>query len=226
MVRENYTSLLHTRNGTNYQQDYYDETFEEAQRLFTASCVKNNALWGKLFTLAGLCVFEYIITQENTVEEVSTQKDDPLRTTPTLLWFWEMLYRSQLALGKKLLAERNSSRTEWPGGQTWSELGDSSRSLFLGHARTLAGIPHETYLDLLRDRPGFQKVVRELNQAEEASETASVVEKIDPVAGCELMCVVCYARWWAVEDLERLEKVGCSECDTPYRSVIKTGDVG
>jgi hypothetical protein len=58
-----------------------------------------------------------------------------------------------LALARQKLAEANESRAndhDWPAGQTWSDLSNSSRSLFLKAAREEAGIPHDDFLAVIR----------------------------------------------------------------------------
>lgn len=67
---------------------------------------------------------------------------------------WAMLYRSQQALAVELLAKANQSlesENDWPAGQQWHELGNTSQAAFSGRARELAGIDHKAYLALLRE---------------------------------------------------------------------------
>ncbi len=67
---------------------------------------------------------------------------------------WRMLYKSQVALGKKELAEMNDSReneNDWPAGQEWNECGNSSHAIFFKKARATCGIDDSEYLGILRE---------------------------------------------------------------------------
>lgn len=60
-------------------------------------------------------------------------------------------YAAVVALAIKLLEEDNKTCGEnWPAGQTWQDLGGSSRSIYLHRARDLAGIPHDQFLAVVR----------------------------------------------------------------------------
>ncbi len=69
---------------------------------------------------------------------------------------WKMLYKSQLALAKQLLKERNKELLEagepntWPAQQEWCDMVGSSHAIFFRHARELADIDHDEYLHTLR----------------------------------------------------------------------------
>jgi len=57
------------------------------------------------------------------------------------------------ALAKEQLRRANETAGpgEWPAGQTWEQLGSSSKAAFLQQARQLAGIPDDEFLDGIRD---------------------------------------------------------------------------
>lgn len=60
-------------------------------------------------------------------------------------------YAAVCALAVKLLEEDNRTcRDNWPAGQSWDDLGASSRSVYLHRARELAGIPHADFLEVVR----------------------------------------------------------------------------
>jgi hypothetical protein len=86
---------------------------------------------------------------------------------------WEMLYKSQLALAKVCLEERNRSREEendWPAGQTFTELGGSSKATFFGTARDVAKIDHDKYLHILRGYGDALEIADRLLEEEEVSD--------------------------------------------------------
>ena len=62
-------------------------------------------------------------------------------------------YMLLTAFAKRLLAKANAERGyhEWPGGQNWDELVESSQSIFLHQVRDSAGIDHDDYLAGIRD---------------------------------------------------------------------------
>lgn len=65
-------------------------------------------------------------------------------------WAYQLL----LALAKRRLADANvnlESPGDWPGGQEWHEMVGSSHSIFLHAARDEAGIPHEEFLEFIRN---------------------------------------------------------------------------
>lgn len=65
-------------------------------------------------------------------------------------WAYQLL----LALAKRRLADSNANLEfpdDWPGGQEWHEMVGSSHSIFLNAARDEAGIPHEEFLELIRN---------------------------------------------------------------------------
>lgn len=60
-------------------------------------------------------------------------------------------YAAVCALAVKLLAEDNRTcGKNWPAGQSWDDLGGSSKSAYLHRARELAGIPHADFLAVVR----------------------------------------------------------------------------
>ena len=59
--------------------------------------------------------------------------------------------RNCYALAVKLLADDNRTCGDnWPAGQSWDDLGGSSKSVYLHRARELAGIPHADFLAIVR----------------------------------------------------------------------------
>ncbi len=65
-------------------------------------------------------------------------------------WF-RWAYAAVCALAVKLLEEDNRTCGDnWPAGQSWDELGGSSKSIYLHRARELAGISHADFLALVR----------------------------------------------------------------------------
>lgn len=80
---------------------------------------------------------------------------------------WRMLYKSQLALGKRVLADMNANAAEgaWPAGQKWHECNGSSHAIFFRRAREEAGIDHDAYLKILRhDEDAYDIADDELEQ--------------------------------------------------------------
>lgn len=72
------------------------------------------------------------------------------KETRNFRWAYSLL----IELAKAKLAERNSNlvdKEEWPAGQTWNQLGNTSKSIFLMEAREAAGISHEEFLEGIRD---------------------------------------------------------------------------
>jgi hypothetical protein len=66
---------------------------------------------------------------------------------------WRMLYKSQVALAKRELADMNANRKDkkdWPGGQKWNQIGGSSKAIFFRLARSRCGIEDAEYLEILR----------------------------------------------------------------------------
>lgn len=65
-------------------------------------------------------------------------------------WAYALLLR----LAVRQLADANAKREnerDWPAGQYWDELNSTSHSIFLHRARDEAGIPHDAFLDPIRD---------------------------------------------------------------------------
>lgn len=62
-------------------------------------------------------------------------------------------YAAVVALAKRNLQQMNDERerpNDWPGGQEWSDLAGTSKSICLRRAREEAGIPHDEFLDGIR----------------------------------------------------------------------------
>ena len=60
-------------------------------------------------------------------------------------------YAAVCALAVKLLEEDNRTCGDnWPAGQSWDDIGGSSKSIYLHRARELAGIPHADFLAVVR----------------------------------------------------------------------------
>ena len=63
------------------------------------------------------------------------------------------LVRALVTLAKRHLADANATPEvqagEWPAGQEWNELGNTSQHSFMRRAREEAGIPHEEYRALI-----------------------------------------------------------------------------
>lgn len=66
-----------------------------------------------------------------------------------LVW----LVSSIVALAKRILAEANATPEvqagDWPAGQKWHQLGNTSQHAFMHRAREEAGIPHDGYRALI-----------------------------------------------------------------------------
>ena len=66
-----------------------------------------------------------------------------------LVW----LVSSLVALAKRILAEANATPEvqagDWPAGQKWHQLGNTSQHAFMHRAREEAGIPHDGYRALI-----------------------------------------------------------------------------
>ena len=64
----------------------------------------------------------------------------------------KMLVRALVAIAKSELSKANDNREEssdWPAGQSWGDLGNSSQSAFMRTARDIAGIDHDEYRNLI-----------------------------------------------------------------------------
>lgn len=60
-------------------------------------------------------------------------------------------YAAVCALAVKLLEEENKACGEnWPAGQSWDELGGTSKAVYLRRAREISGIPHDDFLAVVR----------------------------------------------------------------------------
>ena len=60
-------------------------------------------------------------------------------------------YRLLLAFAQRLLADANDAcGGEWPSGQEWHELSNTSRSIFLHRARVEAGVSGDRFLEGIR----------------------------------------------------------------------------
>jgi hypothetical protein len=62
-------------------------------------------------------------------------------------------YSLMIALAQKLLKEANEKAEDgaWPNGQEWHELVGTSHSIFFHQARDLAGVPHDEFLENVRN---------------------------------------------------------------------------
>lgn len=86
--------------------------------------------------------------------------------TEKQLWGW--LWKSQLELAKKLLKETNENLVkegregDWPAMQEWDDMVGSSHAIFLRSARELSCIPHEPYLQILRENIDALNIVENL----------------------------------------------------------------
>lgn len=86
------------------------------------------------------------------VKEVNVLIEEAKMTSEERNFRWA--YRLLIALAKRCLADANRDRdhpSDWPVGQDWSELGATSRSVFLRKAREEAGISHDEFLGPIRD---------------------------------------------------------------------------
>ena len=85
---------------------------------------------------------------------------------------WEQLYKSQLALAKQLLKERNKELLEngepntWPAQQEWCDMVGSSHAIFFRNARELAGIDHDSYLHTLRNNIDALEIAEKILEKE------------------------------------------------------------
>lgn len=65
------------------------------------------------------------------------------------------LIRALVTLAKRNLADANATPEviggEWPAGQEWYELGNTSQHAFMRCARDEAGIPHDEYRALIEE---------------------------------------------------------------------------
>ena len=67
----------------------------------------------------------------------------------TRLFRW--LYAAVVNVAKDELRQANEGcGTNWPMGQTWEQLGGSSRGTFMHAARERLGIPHDEFLAIVR----------------------------------------------------------------------------
>ncbi len=108
------------------------------------------------------------------VERICASRDalarDAARERETL---WRWCYSLLLAGAKAELARENGelreagTPDEWPAQQEWSDLGNSSHSVYLRRVRELAGIDHDAFLAYVRyergERPG--EIAQELFDA-------------------------------------------------------------
>lgn len=65
------------------------------------------------------------------------------------------LYAAVVNLAIRKLEEANAKAVgpeDWPMGQTWTQLGGTSRSTFMDRARAELGIPRDEFLELVRSR--------------------------------------------------------------------------
>ena len=82
---------------------------------------------------------------------------------------WRMLYKSQIALAKRMLSDmnKNAKDKEWPCGMSWNQCNGSSHAIFFRSARIEAGIDHENYLSILRnDEHALEIAEEELERAD------------------------------------------------------------
>lgn len=85
--------------------------------------------------------------------------------SPAFQW----AFAAVCALAVKLLEEDNRTCGEnWPAGQTWEELGPSSRSIYLLRARALAGIPNDPFLEVVRADSDAVDAIYELGRLPDA----------------------------------------------------------
>ena len=90
---------------------------------------------------------------------------------------WRMLYKSQVALAKRALADMNETDAAkegaWPCGMEWHECNGSSHAIFFRNAREAACIDHDAYLELLRgDDDALEIAEEELDIADAESRNA------------------------------------------------------
>ena len=64
--------------------------------------------------------------------------------------FFRWAYSLLVTLAKEELKKAQNDDGEWPMRQEWSQLGASSRSIFLFRAREAAGIPDKEFLQIIR----------------------------------------------------------------------------
>jgi len=70
-----------------------------------------------------------------------------IRETEFFRWAYSLL----VVLAKEELKKAHNDDGEWPMRQEWSQLGGTSRSVFLHRAREAAGIPHDEFLQVIRN---------------------------------------------------------------------------
>lgn len=92
-------------------------------------------------------------------------------------WLWRMLYKSQVALAKRVLSDMNDTDDAkdgcWPCGMGWHQCNGSSHAIFFRKAREAAGIDHGAYLELLHgDDDALAIAVEELVVADAESKKA------------------------------------------------------
>jgi len=77
--------------------------------------------------------------------------------TPLERKLFRWLYRSQEAFAKHILKKMNEDMKRkwqekyWPAQQEWDGMVGSSHAIFMRKARQKARIPHEPYLNILRN---------------------------------------------------------------------------
>jgi len=72
----------------------------------------------------------------------------------TLLWASESIPKLVVNLAKRELELANKNRideNEWPAGQSWKDLGNSSKQIFVRRACESVEIDPEKYIKLIRD---------------------------------------------------------------------------
>lgn len=72
--------------------------------------------------------------------------------TPNELRNFRWAYQFLVALAIRILEDekRTAEPGDWPGDMDWTELADSSRSVFLHKAREEAGVSHDEFLAYIR----------------------------------------------------------------------------
>lgn len=81
---------------------------------------------------------------------------DATAVTPTIMHPTEIMLRTLITLARRHLDEANAARAsdhDWPAGQTWEQLGHTSKQAFLQRACDEAGVSGDAVRTLLGDSP-------------------------------------------------------------------------
>lgn len=118
--------------------------FQHKIALFTSEGFHPGRQWGHSGTHRGPCG----IGQHH--------HHDAFCEKPLDLRLYAMLLRSLIASAKVCLAETNANRGDpqnWPAGQEWDGLGQSSKETFMTMARERAGISTQEYREMQQQYP-------------------------------------------------------------------------